>query len=196
MPSNKTKKEKKQFRGQYDGEEVLMVFRKHPIMMRKGLIIACVGLLIVPLYVLGVSYAKPDLTPSPSAYLLLLFAGFVFSAILFFPSWMYWYFSIYIVTDQRLIQIIQKGFFHKKVVDIAINQIQMVNYEVSGIQETLLGFGTIMIQTFVGDLVINDVHKPAHIQHELLGLLRERGIAVNDSAPPIGNARAEKVEED
>jgi hypothetical protein len=53
-----------------------------------------------------------------------------------------------------------------------------------------------MIQTFVGDLVINDVHKPAHVQHELLGLLRERGIAVNDSAPPIGNARAEKVEED
>jgi uncharacterized membrane protein YdbT with pleckstrin-like domain len=127
---------------------------------------------------------------------LLLFGGFVFSAILFFPSWMYWYFSIYIVTDQRLIQIIQKGFFHKKVVDIAINQIQMVNYEVSGIQETLLGFGTIMIQTFVGDLVINDVHKPAHIQHELLGLLRERGIAVNDSAPPIGGTRAEKVEED
>ena len=190
-----TKKEKKQFRGQYDNEEVLLVFRKHPIMMRKGLIIACLGLLAVPLYVLAVSYAKPDLTPSPTGYLLLLFGGFVFSGILFFPSWMYWFFSIYIVTDQRFIQIIQKGFFHKKVVDIAINQIQMVNYEVNGIQETLLGFGTIMIQTYIGDLVINDVHKPAHIQHELLGLLRERGIAVNDSTPPIG-ASTDKIQED
>lgn len=195
MFRNKQKKEKKQFRGQYDNEEVLLVFRKHPIMMRKGLIIACLGLLAVPLYVLAVSYAKPELTPSPTGYLLLLFGGFVFSAILFFPSWMYWFFSIYIVTDQRFIQIIQKGFFHKKVVDIAINQIQMVNYEVNGIQETLLGFGTIMIQTYIGDLVINDVHKPAHIQHELLGLLRERGIAVNDSTPPIG-VSTENIQED
>lgn len=171
---------KKQFRDQYDNEEVLLVFRKHPVMMRKGLIIAALGLLAVPLYVLAVSYLKPSLTPTPEGYLLLLLAGFVFSAILFFPSWMYWYFSVYIVTDQRFIQITQKGFFHKKVVDIAINQIQMVNYEVSGIQETLLGFGTMMIQTYIGDLVIHDVHKPAHIQHELLGLLRERGIALSD----------------
>jgi len=175
-----SKNAKKQFRDQYDNEEVLLVFRKHPVMMRKGLIISALGLLAVPLYVLAISYIKPELTPTPSGYLLLLLAGFIFSAILFFPSWMFWYFSVFIVTDQRFIQVTQKGFFHKKVVDIAINQIQMVNYEVNGIQETLLGFGTIMVQTYIGDLVIHDVHKPAHIQHELLGLLRERGIALSD----------------
>lgn len=109
-----------------------------------------------------------------------LAAGFLLGLILIFPSWIYWYFSVYIVTDQRFVQITQKGFFHKKVVDIAINQIQMVNYEVNGIQETLLGFGTIMVQTYIGDLTIHDVHKPEHIQHELLGLLRERGIALAD----------------
>jgi len=185
---------KKQFRGQYDNEEVLMVFRKHPVMMRKGLIVASFGLLAVPLYVLAISYLKPDLTPTPSQYLFLLLAGFIFSAILFFPSWMYWYFSVYIVTDQRFIQITQKGFFHKKVVDIAINQIQMINYEVNGIQETMLGFGTIMIQTFIGDLVIHDVHKPAHIQHELLGLLRERGIALSDIEAHKGE-KGEIIEE-
>jgi uncharacterized membrane protein YdbT with pleckstrin-like domain len=186
---------KKLFRGQYDNEEVLMVFRKHPVMMRKGLIISAFGLLAVPLYVLAVSYLKPELTPSPSGYLLLLFGGFVFSAILFFPSWMYWYFSVYIVTDQRFIQITQKGFFHKKVVDIAINQIQMINYEINGIQETLLGFGTIMIQTFIGDLVIHEVHKPAHIQHELLGLLRDRGIALSDIEAHKGDTAPDIIEE-
>lgn len=191
-----TKSARKQFRDQYDNEEVLLVFRKHPVMMRKGLIIASLGLLAVPLYVLAVSYLKPDLTPTPGGYLLLLLAGFIFSAILFFPSWMYWYFSVYIVTDQRFIQITQKGFFHKKVVDIAINQIQMVNYEVNGIQETLLGFGTMMIQTYIGDLVIHDVHKPAHIQHELLGLLRERGIALSDVEAHKGSENSEITEKE
>jgi uncharacterized membrane protein YdbT with pleckstrin-like domain len=177
-------KKNKDFKGQYDNEEVLYVFRKHPVVMRKGLIIASLALLIGPLYVLAVSYIRPDSTPNETQYLMILFAGLVFGAILMFPSWVYWYFSVYIVTDQRFVQSTQKGLFHRKVVDIAINQIQMVNYEISGIQETLLGFGTIMIQTFIGDLVIHDVHKPAHVQHELLGILRERGIAVNDSMPP------------
>jgi len=169
----------KAFRGQYDDEEVLMVFRKHPVIMRKGLVVASLGLLIGPLYVLVVSYISPDSTPNETQYLLLLLAGFILGGILMLPSWVYWYFSVYIITNQRFVQITQKGFFHKKVVDLALNQIQMVNYEVSGMQETLLGFGTINVQTMVGDLVIHDVHKPSHVQHELLGILRERGIATH-----------------
>ena len=172
---------KQSFNGQYDDEEVLYFFRKHPVVMRKGLIVASLGLLVGPLYVLAVSYLKPEYTPNEIQYLLILAAGFVLFGILLFPSWVYWYFSVYIVTDQRFIQSTQKGFFNKKVIDLSLNQIQMVNYEVSGIQETLLGFGTITVQTYVGNLVIHDVHKPAHVQHELLGLLRARGYATTSS---------------
>ena len=80
---------------------------------------------------------------------------------------------------QRLIQITQKGLFHRSVVDMRLNQIQMVNYQVAGLQETLLGFGTIMMQTFVGDLIIHDVHHPAVIQKKLLETLRDHGVAVD-----------------
>ncbi|MFT4532553.1 MAG: putative membrane protein YdbT with pleckstrin-like domain [Candidatus Saccharimonadales bacterium] len=166
------------FKGQYEGEEVLLVFRKHPVVMRKGLIIFMFAILLgtVP------SFINPEL----SYFYAGIGGGFLLGSLLALPSWVYWYFSVYIVTDQRLIQISQKGFFNRKVVDLAINQIQMVNYEVAGVQETLLGFGTINVQTFVGDLVIHDVHKPAHIQHELLGLLRARGIAIHNPDEPSG----------
>lgn len=180
--------EKKQFKGQYDKEEVLYVFRKHPVVMRRGLIYFMLAILAgtIP------SFIKPEFSYLYGG----LAAGFLLGLILMFPSWVYWYFSVYIITDQRFVQSTQKGFFHKKVVDIAINQIQMVNYEVKGVQETLLGFGTIMIQTFIGDLVIHDVHKPEHVQHELLGLLRERGIAVNDSAPAPVDIQSDENEEE
>lgn len=176
-----------QFRGQYDNEEVLYVFRKHPVVMRKGLILFMIAILLgtIP------SFIKPEFSYLYGG----LAAGFLLGIILLFPSWVYWYFSVYIVTDQRFVQTTQKGLFHRKVVDIAINQIQMVNYEVKGIQETMLGFGTIMIQTFIGDLVIHDVHKPAHVQHELLGILRERGIAVSDSAAPAQEEQLDDKEE-
>lgn len=161
------KKPKKYFDDQLDGEELIYVFKKHPIVMRKGLIYASIAILLGTL---------PSLIKPEYSYLFGgLAAGFVLAAIVFMPSWISWNFSVYIVTDQRLIQISQKGFWNKSVVDIGLNQIQMVNYDVSGLEETLLGFGTITIQTFVGDLVIHDVHHPAKTQKKLLAILREKG---------------------
>ena len=94
---------------------------------------------------------------------------------------MSWHYSVFVVTDKRFIQITQKGFFHRSVVDMGLNQIQMVNYEIAGLQETLLGFGTIMMQTFVGDLVIHYIHHPQKIQKHFLEILREHGVQVTNS---------------
>lgn len=159
----------KYFEDQFDDEEVLYVFRKHPVVMRKGLIYGMLGLLI------GVI---PSLfIPSYTVYFLGLAAGVVIGFLIFLPSWIAWWFSVFIVTDQRLIQITQKGLFHRSVIDMSLGQIQMVNYEVAGLQETLLGFGTIMMQTMVGDLVIHDIHHPAATQKKLLEILKQQGVA-------------------
>jgi hypothetical protein len=106
-----------------------------------------------------------------------LVLSIVFGCLLLVPAWISWYFSVFIVTDQRLIQITQKGMFSRSVVDMGLGQIQMVNYDVTGLQETLLGFGTITMQTFVGDLVIHDLHHPAKIQKKLLQILRDNGVS-------------------
>jgi hypothetical protein len=171
----------KYFPDQFDDEEVLYVFRKHPIVMRKGIVWGSLGLLVGPLYTLILTYVHPNNPPTMNFFYLSFLTSFALAGLLFFPSWMSWYYSVFIVTNQRFIQITQKGFFHRSVVDMGLSQIQMVNYEVSGLQETLLGFGTIMMQTFVGDLVIHYLHKPQHIQKRLLEILRKEGVAVTDS---------------
>lgn len=169
----------KYFADQMDDEEVLYVFRKHPIVMRKGLIFFMLALLLGTL---------PGLIkPEYSYFFGGLAAGFVLAILLLFPAWIGWYYSVFIVTNQRLIQITQKGLFHRSVVDIGLPQIQMVNYEVAGIQETLLGFGTIMMQTYLGDLVIKDVHHPPKIQKKLLGILRDQGVLAGGGEAPITN---------
>lgn len=167
----------KYFDDQFDNEEVLYVFRKHPVVMRRGLIVGSLGLLAGPLYTLILTYVHPDTPPTLTFFYLSFVVSVVIAGVLFFPSWMSWHFSVFIVTDQRFIQITQKGFFNRSVVDMGLNQIQMVNYEVKGLQETLLGYGTIMMQTFVGDLVIHYIHHPARIQKRLLEILRDEGVA-------------------
>jgi hypothetical protein len=171
----------KYFPDQFDDEEVLYVFHKHPIVMRRGIIWGSLGLLVGPLYTLILTYVHTSNPPTMTFFYLSFVVSIALCGLLFFPSWMSWYYSVFIVTNQRFIQITQKGFFHRSVVDMGLSQIQMVNYEVSGLQETLLGFGTIMMQTFVGDLVIHYLHKPQHIQKRLLEILRDEGVAVADS---------------
>lgn len=181
------KKDKsKLFDDQFDGEEVLYVFRKHPIVMRKGLIFACLAVLVGTLPAL----IKPEM----SYFFGGLAGGFILSIIVFSPSWISWYYSIFIVTDQRLIQITQKGLFHKTVVDLALNQMQSLNYEVRGLQETLLGFGTIMVQTYMGDLVIHDVHHPGHVVKKLTLILRDNGIEPASMAATQNSKEIEQEE--
>jgi len=166
--AKKEKAPKKDFPDQFEDEEVLFTFRKHPIVMRKGLVISMLAILLgtVPALI------KPEMSYFYGG----LAAGFVLAAILFLPSWILWYYSIFIVTNQRLIQITQKGFFNKSVVDIGLKKIQSTNYEIKGVQATLLGFGTIMIQTYMGDLVVHEIHHPAEVIRRLSDVLRSEGI--------------------
>jgi uncharacterized membrane protein YdbT with pleckstrin-like domain len=175
----------KYFADQFDDEDVLFVFRKHPIVMRKGLIYGMLAILAGTIPVL--------FKPEYSVLFWGLGSGFLLFLVLFLPTWIAWNFSVYIVTDQRFIHITQKGLFHRSVVDMSLKQIQMVNYEIAGFQQTLLGFGTIIMQTLVGDLIIHEVHHPATIQKKLLEVLRSKGADV----PPadVVAAEDERVED-
>ncbi|MDB5166048.1 MAG: hypothetical protein JWM37_120 [Candidatus Saccharibacteria bacterium] len=176
MSKTQTSKEPKYFEDQFDDESVLYVFRKHPVVMRKGLIIGMAAWLVGPLYTVALTFIKPvEQYPSVNFFFASLLLSIVLGMIIMLPFWISWYFSVFIVTDQRFIQITQKGMFNRAVVDMGLSQIQMVNYEIRGLQETLLGFGTIMMQTFMGDLVIHDIHHPAKTQKKLIHILREHG---------------------
>jgi uncharacterized membrane protein YdbT with pleckstrin-like domain len=173
MPEQISERKPKYFEDQFDDEEVLFVFHQHPVVMRTGLVLGLLG----PLLGIIPAAIKPDL--GFGFFFGGLGAGVLLGLLIFAPSWIGWHFSVFILTDQRFIQITQKGLFHRAVADLALSQIQSVNYVVSGLQETLLGFGTIKMQTYVGDLVIHDVHHPPKIQKKILSILRDEGIVTN-----------------
>lgn len=165
-----TEMPQKYFEDQFDDEEVQLVFRHHPIVMRKGLIFGMLG----PLLGVIPAAVKPEL--GFGVFFGGMIAGTLLGLLIFAFSWVPWYFSVYILTDQRFIQINQKGFFNKAVSDIQLFQIQSINYEVRGLEQTLLGFGTILVQTYLGDLVIHDVHHPAKTARKIQLIMRDLDI--------------------
>lgn len=161
----------KQFPGQHDGETVKLVFHQHPLVMRKQLII---GLLAILLAVLPLDfpqvYANPqlaDLCLKLALMMPVIVLGF------WFYRWVGWYYSLYIVTDQRIVEIKQKGFFDRTVGEWQLSDISNVNYHVNGFQAVIFGFGDIMVKTYIGDLAIKTIHHPADIHGQLLLAVRE-----------------------
>jgi len=166
---------RKHFKEQFDDEETLLVFRKHPVVMRKGLILGAFGTLIGPLYTLILTYVDKTNPPTIAFFFESMVASFILAMILMFPWWVRWYFSVYIMTNKRFIQQ-NRSLLQVNVVDIGLDQIQMINYQIAGLEETVLRFGTIIVQTYVGDLVIKQVHHPERIQTKMVHILRDLGI--------------------
>lgn len=167
MAKSKKADQNYRFDGQHDDEEVLFLFRRHPVVMRLGLVAVMVGMVVGMLPV--------TIWPERLGYLWFILPGMALGGLFLFYQWIGWYYSVFILTDQRFVQIEQKGMFDRAVVDIGLDKIQNINYSVSGIQETLLGFGTISLQTFVGDLVLDKIHHPAKIQEKLVKIIKELG---------------------
>lgn len=158
-----TKKQKnklyKDFDGQRDGEVVLFVFRRHMIAMRKGFY-----MLVVPFALSAI----PPLVWSDYLELFLLpIGGLLLGLLLFSYHFIMWYFTVYIVTDQRIRQVTQKGFFGKDVIELRLSKVQNISYNIPGLSGEMFKYGTIVIQTFVGDLVIHNVEHPDKIYNKL-----------------------------
>ena len=147
------------FDGQREGEEVKFIFRRHFTTAKAGIIF------LIVLIILGII---PFFLWKGDARMFWLFVGFVLIGFIgFLYSYMMWYFSVYIVTNQRIRQITQKGLFKKTVVDLGLDKIQSISYGITSVIGGIIGYGTILIQTGVGDLVISAVGKPAEIYEKL-----------------------------
>jgi hypothetical protein len=161
MKNNKStsKNDSLDFEGQRGDETLLFVFRRHIISMRKGFY-----LLLIPF---AISAVPPLVWQDNLVLFWLPVFGLLLGLVLFSYHYILWYFTVYIVTDQRIRQVTQKGFFGKDVIELRLSKIQNISYNIPGFSGEIFGFGTIVIQTFVGDLVIHQVEHPNEIYNKL-----------------------------
>lgn len=177
---------KAQFPGQFEDENVLYVFKRHPIVMRKGFFIVSIALLLGALVGLYTSRNAATMPDFFTTFFTPIGIGLAVGMIGFFYYWIGWNYSVCIVTDQRFLQIKQKGIFKSRSVnDINLGRILSVNYEITGMLETVLGFGTIIIQTLVGDFLITKVSKPAYTQSKIVNAIKESGVELDEEASDI-----------
>lgn len=155
-----------EFEGQREGEEVELVFRRHILTAWRGLL----GLVLM-----GMIGFVPMLIWRENQELFFLWLGFLAIGLVYALNvYMRWYFSYFLVTNQRLRQEKQEGFFRKEVVDLGLDKILTIKYK-TGVLGGIFGYGTLTLQTQVGETVITMVRKPQKIYNILQDLANKAG---------------------
>ena len=85
-------------------------------------------------------------------------------------AWTDYYLDVWTITNKRVLDIEQKGMFHRKTSIFRIERIQDVTIEVKGIIATLLNYGDIHVQT-AGEgqeFIMRDIARPKHVRQVIL----------------------------
>jgi hypothetical protein len=151
---------KQAFSGQRQGEELLFVFRQHWIVLRRGVLI----LLVLSL----IGFAPWLISPNNTSLAWFGVAGIGLGALALFYHWIGWYFTVYIVTNERVRQVRQKGLFSRSVVEVELVKIHNISYDKSGIVASIFNYGTLVLQTFVGDMLVRTVPQVEKVHDQLL----------------------------
>jgi len=107
--------------------------------------------------------------------LVVFVAILVFFMLLAVRSWIIWSLNVLVITNKRLIDIDQKGFFERIVSECTYDKIQDVSYKIKGIWQTLFHFGNIQIQTAgnQANLELSSIKDPHKVQEIIADKLRK-----------------------
>lgn len=148
-----------------------MTLRRHPITFIAKIFL-CLLLFALPFLLspilealLADPYWGPTLILLGSAYLLLV-------TVFFHALFVDYYLDIWIVTNDRIVDIQQSGLFKRTVAELDLKQVQDVTSQTIGIFGTFFNYGTVGIQTAGAKQKFDfqNVANPHEIRGELLKL--------------------------
>jgi hypothetical protein len=159
------------FSDQTEDEKIILVVRQHWFVNLKWIgmailmFLAPVILRFIPIF---------DFVPLkylPISYLFWYLLTFAFA----FEGFLSWWFNVFVITEERVVDIDFINLLNSKVSDAQIDKIQDVSYEVKGIAATFLNFGTIVIQTAgeIPEIEVPNAPSPDVIAKVLQGLRLE-----------------------
>lgn len=132
------------------GEVTVLFLRRYWIDLATALLFS-IALLLVPIAIAIVfSYSGMDMFGHPfwgPVGTLLLSSYLLVTAVITMAQVTDYFLDMWIVTNERIINIEQKGLFSRTVSEMRLNQVQDISSHTHGFLETFLTYGDVTIQT-------------------------------------------------
>lgn len=137
------------FESQEAGEKVYFVLRRHPVTNIGWILMALLSTLVPPSIMEFLSVKNIDTFRFiPEHYqIILIIIWYMFTLFLAFESFLLWYFSTYIITDKRVIDVDFTGFWSKRISEAPLGNVEDATYQTNKFMHILFNYGNIYMQT-------------------------------------------------
>ena len=152
-------------------EHIVKIVRKHWFIL-VGKLLLLIFLVAIPMSLIGLFglfHLDKFVTFSGSAFSLSIFFVAAWLIIVWMIAWDIWtiyYLNVLIITDRRIFDILQRGYFKRESSSFRIDRVQNISIDTTGVIQTLLNFGTIRFETAGGadDFVAKYIAKPNEVK--------------------------------
>jgi len=148
------------FDGQREDENIVAIWRQHPWVLSKTTIIA--------ILIVAIGSIPMALSFSWGWKALALFAiAAIFYAL---GGYFLWLNTLYILTNQRIFAILQKGMFFRSNTEVPLINIQNVSHTQKGLFQMTLKYGDVEVETSGAKtaMILKNVEKPYLVQQKIL----------------------------
>lgn len=183
----------KLFPNQKTDEKILMLLRRHWTLALainvKYTIIMLLPFILIWLTSIFSPHTIDNLVTGTFSYpltIMVLSLIYLFVWIFFFHAWIDYYLDVWIVTNERVVNIEQKGLFSRSVSEMKLFRVQDVKAEVHGIIPTIFHYGEVTIQTAGSEIfaIFKQVPAPYEVSQEVSKLVeRNKKLHQHELAP-------------
>lgn len=159
-------------------EKVKYILRRHPITFVPQLLLFIVALVVPALVYLMIANIYPDIFNNRPLFATGVLSGSIYylSVLLFgYGSFIDFYLDVWIVTNDRIVDIEQFGLFSRTISELDLFRIQDVTTDTSGFFATIFKYGDVTVKTASTNmsLIFKSIPNPNKIRMELLDLAHE-----------------------
>lgn len=140
------------FETQQDDETIILLLRKHWVTNFFWLLLAFILLVIPPVLFPLLAFGEvfgPEISASIISFFILVWYLLTFSYIL--VNFVIWYFTVSIVSTERIIDIDFLNILHKKFAATRISKVEDVTLRRGGFIQNVLDYGDVIVQTAAKD---------------------------------------------
>lgn len=164
------------FQGQDKGEQVILLLRAHIITLFGSVIITTV-MCLAPFVISALGRAaglniSGFLAAGQVFWLFVVWYLFTFGFAFF--RFLYWYYNVYILTNERIVDLDLRGILEREISFTTLNHIEDVSPKTIGIFETFFNYGSVQIETAAErpEFKFENVPKPDIVADRILDEVR------------------------
>ena len=167
------------FENQEEGEDVILLLRKHyfPVSIRLGFFSS---LSLIPIVLWAVFHTYLVNLKVMPLFLFGTSLWYMAFWLVIFHSLTLYTLDVLVVTNNRIIDNNQHGFFDREVSELPLSRVQDISVHIHGVMETFLKYGSLVIQSAGSErqFIFKEVPKPEEVKDAIMQTVATRQTGV------------------